>query len=558
MGQLPDRTARRWLLGHLLTLVLAGLVLAYANRNQWFFGDEWEFLGNRGIFHGASSVWVPHSEHWSTIPIIVYIVLRDTFGLGSYWPFIVVLIATHLCLTHVLWRVTIRAGVARSIATAGALVFALLGAGYENLLWAFQLGFIGSLLFGWAAALVADIREGLSRRDVGVVALLIMSLMCSGIGVPMVAVVALIVLLRSRNWVRTVVVAGVPAAVFLVWYRLIGSIYVHSPTGGTTVDSVVREIRGALVQLAKDVTGVPGALVKVLLVGVGLWWIAMMVWAVRGRASVQTASIALAGPTGAVLFVLMVALGRTGLGASRYVYVVSAMAFPALLLAVSAAARRPWLQGVAVAGLAALMLPNLMMLRTMSITEGVRERWIRETVTAAAHIVGERDDFLGQQVEPVLDPDIFISDLRRFVAKYGLPDSPVTVEGTNNALLYLEVAITSDIGALAGASAPELAADTSGVTASSAGAHSICWSPAEGAAVSHVVLTTNGLREAFTLDAPDGAIFYLQLGSGADISQTRTLAVSPGEAIHVLTDLPSGTALRVGLPIAGSSLCEVR
>ena len=62
----------RILLVHLLSLVAGGLVLLRVNRHQWFFGDEWEFLGGvrrttavvrpappapqRALEHGA----VPH------------------------------------------------------------------------------------------------------------------------------------------------------------------------------------------------------------------------------------------------------------------------------------------------------------------------------------------------------------------------------------------------------------------------------------------------------------------------------------------------------------------
>ena len=37
--------SRRILFAHLLSLVAGGLVLLRVNRQQWFFGDEWEFLG---------------------------------------------------------------------------------------------------------------------------------------------------------------------------------------------------------------------------------------------------------------------------------------------------------------------------------------------------------------------------------------------------------------------------------------------------------------------------------------------------------------------------------
>ena len=97
-------------------------------------------------------------------------------------------------------------------------MFALFGAGLENLLWAFQIGFVGSLAFGWAAALVVDRSDRLCRRDAWAVGSLIAGLMCSGIGVPTVADRHLLALARSRGLLRPLIVGGVPTAVFLIWY----------------------------------------------------------------------------------------------------------------------------------------------------------------------------------------------------------------------------------------------------------------------------------------------------------------------------------------------------
>src|SRR4051794_39941197 len=136
---------------HALTLVGGFFVLLNANKDQWFFGDEWDFLSHRGVLHAERSIWYPHTEHWSTGPILIYRALYSRYGLRSYMPYIVVLLVLHLVVAHVLWRLLRQAGVDPTLSAALGGVYVLLGAGYENLLWAFQIGFIGSLAVGGGA-----------------------------------------------------------------------------------------------------------------------------------------------------------------------------------------------------------------------------------------------------------------------------------------------------------------------------------------------------------------------------------------------------------------------
>ena len=34
--------------------------------------------------------------HWLTIPVLIFHVTREIFGLGSYWPFLLPTIAAHV------------------------------------------------------------------------------------------------------------------------------------------------------------------------------------------------------------------------------------------------------------------------------------------------------------------------------------------------------------------------------------------------------------------------------------------------------------------------------
>ena len=57
---------------HVASLIGAFVVLLVVDRQMWFRVDDFEFLAKRGL-HGATySIWFPHNEHWSTLPVLAY------------------------------------------------------------------------------------------------------------------------------------------------------------------------------------------------------------------------------------------------------------------------------------------------------------------------------------------------------------------------------------------------------------------------------------------------------------------------------------------------------
>ena len=213
MGNTQGRNL--WLGLHVATLVVALGVLVFAGRGQWFFGDEWAFLLHRGLRNPRWDLLHPHNEHWSTLPILWYRALFNTVGLKSYWPYLSSVFALHLLAAHCVWRLMRSAGVAPAIATAMTTPFVFYGAGWENLTWAFQIGFVGSLAAGLALVLLVDDNGG--KRRVGLVAAgAIGALMLSGISVVMVAAVGLAALARW-GWRKALLVVLPSAAVYALW-----------------------------------------------------------------------------------------------------------------------------------------------------------------------------------------------------------------------------------------------------------------------------------------------------------------------------------------------------
>ena len=167
----PERVdASRWqaraaaLVFGVFIVVAAWALIAKLGNYFWFHGDEWDFLVTRD---GGSlgDLLHPHNEHLQLLPIVVYRVLWNLFGLRSYTPYQVPVIALHLTAAVLLRAVMRRCNVNPWIATAAASVFVLFGPGEENIIWAFQIGFTGTLVFGLSQLLLADHDGPFGRRD---------------------------------------------------------------------------------------------------------------------------------------------------------------------------------------------------------------------------------------------------------------------------------------------------------------------------------------------------------------------------------------------------------
>jgi hypothetical protein len=199
-------------------VVLAGMcgaVLLYLGRSLTFFHDEWRSITFDG---GPIDYLRPVNEHWSTLPLLLYRATFRVVELHSYLPYLAEVIVFHLLAVAGAYAL-MRARVGSVVATFFSVPLLLLGTGAENLFWAFQTGFVGSVMFGlWALFFV----ERAGRRAAVIASvLLVLSLASSGLGLFFVVAVGArtIVdpLLRSR-----VLTIAPPAAVYLLWYALFG------------------------------------------------------------------------------------------------------------------------------------------------------------------------------------------------------------------------------------------------------------------------------------------------------------------------------------------------
>lgn len=402
------RIAGTW---HWLSLVFAAMVLVIAATSQWFFFDEWAFL----VPSNDADLLSPHVGHWSTTPILITHALRAVFGVTTYMPYILLSMAAHLAICHLLWRVMLRVGVNSWIATALAFMLALLGAGAENILWAFQIGFMGAMLIGLIVILLVD-DEALSRgRWIAVVLLSIWSLTFSGTAIPLL-IAAGLVSWNRRGVVKTIVLFAPSAIVYLSWYALFA--YGTGPGYGPV----------NLRQLGVDVPNYVGhtlvdGLDKVLpFEGFGAIAVfCLVVWVVltlkrwKGQA---VAGYALA--IAALLQAILTALTRLNLGveaasSSRYIYALVALILPASGLAFTwfARNRRP-----VVAALVTLLLfvsaYNAVLLGAEARAQSRLEQSTQQRLYAALAVITQpgADYDAGLRPEPIYAPDVSVGDLR--------------------------------------------------------------------------------------------------------------------------------------------------
>ena len=378
---------------HWASLVAAFGFLFWANRDQWFDSDEWNFLVRRRLVGSSQflGIWEPHNKHWVTLPVLVYRLLFNVFGVRTYAPYLVLLLVLSLLVAHLLWRILLRFGVDPLLATAAAAVFAFVGAGWENVTNGFQITLIAPLVLGLGAVLVVRDHDLTVRRYGVVWLLLIAAVMSSGVGVTMVAVVAVIALFE-HGLKAAVIIGSAPAAAYLIWFGLEGR---HAPAAAgeqglwpalqATPAFLWRGLTGA-VDVETGLTGA-GAVLVLLLV----------VWALRhadlaDRAWRDATVLAL----GAVLFISLTAIGRSGLGAdnaaaSRYSYIVLALLLPLAVVALDQLLGTHVTRWLAMGlGLGFLLLVSVSTVAHNADAAGIREQDQERRVLATAQLTRGR------------------------------------------------------------------------------------------------------------------------------------------------------------------------
>jgi hypothetical protein len=194
----------------------AGILLMTRGYNFYF--DEWDFILAAPDWSWLSFLQ-PHNEHPSLFPKAIYALLLNTVGLRAYTPYMVVLMLLHAGNVLLLFEL-VRRRAGDVVALCSAALLLVLGAGWENLLWAFQLGFVGSVTCGLGALLALE-RPRTRNSLIAMTVLTTGSLMFSGIGLAF-AIAAAVHLAVAPHRRRDLTWLVPVALLVLIWYVALG------------------------------------------------------------------------------------------------------------------------------------------------------------------------------------------------------------------------------------------------------------------------------------------------------------------------------------------------
>jgi len=197
-------------------VVCVSLLVATHDFRPYF--DEWTFITSAPDW-SLRSFFEPHNEHPVMLLKAAYWLLLNTAGLRTYIPYMAALLVVHAANVLLVFEI-VRRRSGELAGVAAALLLLVLGAGWEDLLWAFQMGWLASIAFGLGALLV------LPRRPWLAAALVAVSLMFTAVGLAFA--VAACVQLALTPGRRGSVVWFVPVGVALAaWYVAFGRLGAH-------------------------------------------------------------------------------------------------------------------------------------------------------------------------------------------------------------------------------------------------------------------------------------------------------------------------------------------
>jgi hypothetical protein len=232
-------------------LLASGAMLLVLTRDLTFFQDTWEFLINRRELT-LDNLLRPHNEHIVLIPVSIELFFLHVFGMSSALPEYLLLIAMALA-AAVLLFVYARRRVGPWPALMATALLLFVGPAWSDLLWPFELAFVGSVLFGIAMLLALDRDD--SRGDVLACVFLAISAGFSSLGIPFMAAAAVNLFQRRRErGLRRAWFVAVPVVLFALWYLGWG----HDAESHLTLRNVLDSPRFVLEGLAVSLESLLG------------------------------------------------------------------------------------------------------------------------------------------------------------------------------------------------------------------------------------------------------------------------------------------------------------
>jgi hypothetical protein len=319
-------------------MAAAAVVLLVVGRHFSIFADEWTWAVERRGFD-LDAFLRPHNDHFVLVPAIVYKSLFATVGLAHTWPYRLALILFNVACAALMYVFArSRLGPWPALVPAALLVFP--GSAFEDLLWPFQIAFVGSMAFGLGALVCLD-RE---RRgyDIGAAVLLFLSIACSGVGFAFAVGVGVELLLTRRRR-RRLWVAIAPLALFALWY-----LGYHTSENELLASNLIHVPKYDVKRTAEAFAGIANLPIVVgaaLFAAAGIWWL------LRIRAAGSIPARSLVGVVGGFVFLTLAALARAQLpeDPTRYIQPTTVFILIAIVPCLPAIRSLSWKAGAALA-----------------------------------------------------------------------------------------------------------------------------------------------------------------------------------------------------------------
>lgn len=213
----PDVTDRRWFWLLVGLFAASAALLLYLRANIGFFLDDWYLVLLRD---GAGDWFLPYNQHIIILPSAIYELSLTVFGMEAL-PLHLVALALFLT-TVVLLYIWLRPLVGQPVSVLASAIVLFLGAAAGDLVFAFQIGFFGSVAGGLGALVL--MRHKSRRNDILACLLLILSMLCSTLMAPFLLAALVQLLYRDDDrpnlsgLARSAWIVGVPLLLYLVWW----------------------------------------------------------------------------------------------------------------------------------------------------------------------------------------------------------------------------------------------------------------------------------------------------------------------------------------------------
>ena len=218
-----------------LAVVASGVLLYHLTRGTSFWGDDWAWITTRRA-NTVGTFLSPYDGHLSVLPVVVYRLMFAVFGIDSYAPYRVLVVGFSL-IVGLLAFAYARPRVGRFPAMIVATLVLFEGSGWQDTMWAFQIGWELALGLGVAALILLD--RGRRASDIAACALTFLSICSTSFGVAFAIGIAFDVAFTRRRW-QDAWIPLIPLVLYAIW-----ALHYH-PTG--IIWSEITLVPGNLVQ----------------------------------------------------------------------------------------------------------------------------------------------------------------------------------------------------------------------------------------------------------------------------------------------------------------------